>query len=45
MHEPWSRDANSSVVGEDEIVNYIEGTVLANGDQDKKSNRALKLNW
>ena len=33
MHEPWSRDANSSVLGEDEIVNYIEGTVLANGDQ------------
>ena len=33
MHEPWSRDANSSVLGEDEIVNYIEGTVLANRDQ------------
>jgi len=32
-HESWSRDANSSVLGEDEIVNYIEGTVLANGDQ------------
>jgi hypothetical protein len=31
MHEPRSRDANSSVVGEDEIVNYVEGTVLANG--------------
>ena len=33
MHEPWSRDANSSVLGEDEIVNYIEDTVLANRDQ------------
>jgi hypothetical protein len=32
-HESWSDDANSSVLGEDEIVNYIEGTVLANGDQ------------
>jgi len=33
MHESWSRDANSSVLGEDEIVNYSEDAVLANGDQ------------
>jgi len=32
-HEPWGREANSSVVGDDEILTYIEGTVLANGDQ------------
>jgi hypothetical protein len=33
MHEPWRRDTNRSVPSEDEILNYIEGTVLANGDQ------------
>jgi hypothetical protein len=33
LHESWSRDANSSVLNEDEIVNYIEGTVLANRDR------------
>jgi len=33
MHEPWGREANSSVLGDDEILIYIEGTVLANGDQ------------
>jgi hypothetical protein len=33
MHEPWSREVNSSVLGEDEILSYIEGPVLTNGDQ------------
>ena len=33
LHEPWGRTASSSVIGEDEILSYVEGPVLNNGNE------------